>query len=297
MRKGGFLIILFTISCLNETKILRPSTGLYSEIIFVVNDSYWQEINKSVFKVFSSNMPGINQIEPEYKVIQINKQEFNSIFQTHKNIVFIDSNLIENVETDKWATPQIVFQLNLEKEKHKIFEKLKKIKTIFEINELKFIRNNTLKGSNKNAEVIIKEKFNIDVVVPKEYTIVKDTTSFFWAAYNPSNIEEIKHIFVFSFNINSNNSPENVLIKTDSIFSTYLLGGPKGSYVKIEPLYPPIIDQDIYRGLWTLENGFMGGPFLIKTYSSDEKMIVAIGLIFAPQKQKRNDIKILEAIL
>ena len=290
-------MIFFAFSCLNETKTLRSSTGLYSEIIFVVDDSYWQEINKSVFKVFSSNILGINQIEPEYRVIQINKQEFNSIFQTHKNIVFVDSNLVEDVQTDKWAAPQIVFQLNLEKEKHKALEKLKKTKKIFEINELKSIRNNTLKGSNKNAEAIIKEKFNVDVVVPKEYTIVQDTTSFVWAAYNPPNIEEIKHIFVFSFNINPSNLSEDVLTKTDSIFATYLLGRPKGSYVKIEPIYPPVIDQGIYRGLWKLENGFMGGPFLIKTYSFDEKMIVAVGLVFAPQKDKRNYIKVLEAIL
>ena len=88
-----------------------------------------------------------------------------------------------------------------------------------------------------------------------------------------------------------------VLSKTDSIFSKYLLGAPKGSYVKIEPQYSPFFKNDIYRGLWKLENGFMGGPFLIKTYFIEEKVVVAVGVIFAPQSQKRNYIKVLEAIL
>ena len=42
--------------------------------------------------------------------------------------------------------------------------------------------------------------------------------------------------------------------------------------MKIEPLYPPFYDNNIYRGLWKLENGFMGGPFLIKTYFIEEKI-------------------------
>ena len=65
----------------------------------------------------------------------------------------------------------------------------------------------------------------------------------------------------------------------------------------MEPLYPPFFNNDIYRGLWKLENGFMGGPFLIKTYFIEEKIVVSVGVVFAPQSQKRNYIKVLEAIL
>ena len=89
MKQFFILIIFLTTSCLNEVKTLRSSTGLYSEIIFVVNDSYWQEIKKEVFKVFNSNILGINQVESEYNIIQIDKKEFNTIFQTHKNIHLI----------------------------------------------------------------------------------------------------------------------------------------------------------------------------------------------------------------
>jgi hypothetical protein len=41
----------------------------------------------------------------------------------------------------------------------------------------------------------------------------------------------------------------------------------------------------------------MGGPFLIKTYFIDDKIVVNVGLIFAPQSRKRSYIKELEAIL
>jgi hypothetical protein len=41
----------------------------------------------------------------------------------------------------------------------------------------------------------------------------------------------------------------------------------------------------------------MGGPFLIKTYFIDKKVVVTVGLIFAPNDRKRNYIRTLEAIL
>ena len=104
-------------------------------------------------------------------------------------------------------------------------------------------------------------------------------------------------MFFYSFCPLSSNLQNEVIFKTDSIFSKYLLGARKGSYVKIEPLYPPVFNNDIYRGLWKLENGFMGGPFLIKTYFIEEKIVIAVGVIFAPHSKKRNYIKVLEAIL
>ena len=42
---------------------------------------------------------------------------------------------------------------------------------------------------------------------------------------------------------------------------------------------------------------FMGGPFLIKPYFMDDKIIVSAGIIFAPNEKKRSHVKILEAIL
>ena len=41
----------------------------------------------------------------------------------------------------------------------------------------------------------------------------------------------------------------------------------------------------------------MGGPFLIKTYITNRKVVVTVGLIFAPNSIKRDYIRNLEAIL
>ena len=84
---------------------------------------------------------------------------------------------------------------------------------------------------------------------------------------------------------------------TDSILSNNLFGVIENSYVSIEELYEPICEDNICRGLWKLENGFMGGPFIMKKYYVENKTIISVGIIFAPQKNKRNYVKNLEAIL
>ncbi|MDC0204241.1 DUF4837 family protein [Flavobacteriales bacterium] len=298
MKNLLFCLFVLLGSCSRELKTLPNSTGSLSEIIFVVEDVLWeQKIKLLVNKTLSSPIEGLNQNEANYKVVQINQSEFKSILKTHKNIVIVSSNANEGSQQNKWAKDQLVFQLNWQNDTISTLEYLKKVKSIFDVNEIKKLKQIILKTTNKKAQENIKKNFSIDGAIPKEYSIVQDTSTLFWATYNPPKAEEIKHLIIYSFRPSSINLQNEVLSKTDSIFSKYLLGAPKGSYVKIEPQYPPFFKNDTYRGLWKLENGFMGGPFLIKTYFIEEKIVVAVGVIFAPQSQKRNYLKELEAIL
>ena len=88
-----------------------------------------------------------------------------------------------------------------------------------------------------------------------------------------------------------------VLLRSDSVFAKYLIGAKEGSYVRIEPAYPPYYSENTYRGLWKLEHGFMGGPIIIKSYFVKNKIVVNAGIVFAPQSFKRKYIKEFEAIL
>ena len=108
----------------------------------------------------------------------------------------------------------------------------------------------------------------------------------------------IEQILVFSFKKRKNKSLFNQVVKkTDSVFSNNLYGNEKNKYVIIEPLYAPHLYNNIYRGLWKLKNGFMGGPFILKSYIKEDQITISAGLIFSPATTKRNQIKELEAIL
>ena len=293
------IVFLFVLSaCSDGIKTLPSSTGILSEVIFVVEDALWENQVKDVaFRTFGVPIQGLTQDESSFRVIQVNHSEFKSILKTHKNIVIIAKNVPTSNQQDKWANDQLVVQLEFKHEDNELTKDLNKVKAIFEFREIRILRNSISKSSQKIQEKHIKEEFNIETLIPSEYTIIKDTVALFWATYNPEKQEEIKHLFVFSFEPKEINLQQEVLQKTDSIFAKYLLGAKQGQHVKIEDMFSPVYSENIYRGLWKLNGGFMGGPFLIKTYFIDKKVVVTVGLIFAPNDRKRNYIRTLEAIL
>ena len=293
------IVFLFVLSaCSDGIKTLPSSTGILSEVIFVVDNKLWENHVKDVaFRTFGVPIQGLNQEESSFRIIQVNQREFKSILKTHKNIVIIAKNVSNINQQDKWANGQLVVQLEFKDEDNELTKDFNKVKAIFEFREIMILRNSISKLSQKTREKHIKEQFNTATLVPSEYTIIKDTVALFWATYNPKKQEEIKHLFVFSFEPKAINLQQEVLQKTDSIFSKYLLGAKKGQYVKIENKFSPIYFENTYRGLWKLDGGFMGGPFLLKTYSFNKNVVVAVGLIFAPNDRKRNYIRTLEAIL
>ena len=293
-----FFVLLIFCSCSDGVKTLPSSTGILSEVIFVVEDLLWEtEVKDVAFRSFGASIQGLMQNESSFAIIQVNHNEFKSILKTHKNIVIIAKNGNNSSQQDKWANGQLVIQLEFNHEDNKLLNNLNKVKAIFVFREIRILRNNISKSSQKIQEKYIKEQFNIVSLIPKEYTIITDTVALFWATYNPIKEEEIKHLFIFSFEPNAINFQQEVLQKTDSIFAKYLHGSKQGQYVKIEDRFSPIYSENFYRGLWKLEGGFMGGPFLIKTYITNRKVVVTVGLIFAPNSIKRDYIRNLEAIL
>jgi len=292
------IILLLLSACSDGIKTLPSSTGILSEVIFVVEDLLWEDHVKDVaFRTFGSSIQGLTQDESSFRVIQVNHSEFKSILKTHKNIVIIAKNVPTSNQQDKWANGQLVIQLGFNDEDNKLTNDLNKVKAIFEFREIRILRNSISKSSQKIQEDNIKEQFNIETLIPSEYIIIKDTVDLFWATYNPEKQEQIKHLFVFSFEPKSINLQQEVLQKTDSIFTKYLLGAKQGQHVKLEDMFSPIYSENIYRGLWKLNGGFMGGPFLIKTYFINNKVVVTVGLVFAPNDRKRKYIKSFEAIL
>jgi hypothetical protein len=293
-----FLVFLFFISCHDARKILPNSTGKSSEVIFVVDDKLWQNsVDSLVRSTFGAAIEGINQIESLFRIVQVNHREFKSILKIHTNVVIVSEGVRSSNQKNKWAYSQFVAQLNWEKNSPKLRKELMELRNFFILKEVKSIRTSFAKLSQKNIEKTLLSNFGIECVIPKEYQVIKNDSTLFWANYDPFKSDEIKNIFVFSFVSKTTNLQAEVLYKTDSIFAKYMIGEKEGSYVQIEPEYPPYYFNNTYRGLWKLERGFMGGPFLIKTYFLKNKIVVNVGLVFAPQSRKRKYIKEFEAIL
>lgn len=289
---------LFFFGCSQNPKTLPSCTGQNAEVVFVMDDFLWEGPAKlSISRVFGEEIIGVNQPEKLFRIIQVNHQEFKSILKTHTNIVIVSSEISSFRQTNKWATGQYVAGVCWEGSSEMFHNTLLELRSTFIFKEREFLRKSLLKRSQKNVQNARRKNFEADCIIPEGYQVIKNTSSIFWANYDPIKSEEIKNIITFSFGIDSLFNHEEVLKKTDSVFAKHLKGHKEGTYVRIEPEYKPHYSQNIHRGLWKLENGFMGGPFIIKSYHLGNKIIVNAGLVFAPQSRKRKYIKEFEAIL
>ena len=289
----------FFLTCCKETnRILPQSTGKGSEVIFVVKDSIWEDSIDSLVQLsFGAPIKGLNQIESIFRSIQVNSRDFKSLFKRHKNIIIIDKGLEDNKQRNKWASDQLIVQLSFGNNPKDLLNRLLDTRLLFIDKEISSLSDKLRKNSQRSIEDSIFNTFGIDCIVPKEYQIIVNDSTFFWANYDPPKSDEIKNILIYSFMPKTSNWKTEVLIKTDSIFSIYLKGHNAESFAVIEYEYPPYFSDKIVRGLWRLNRGFMGGSFLIKTRFIDDRIVVNTGVLFAPQSRKRKYIKEFEAIL
>ena len=115
--------------------VLPSSTGNFSELVIVISDELWQgglgEILKSSFQ---ESIKAIPQQEALFDIYAIEPKDFSSIFQTHKNILWLsvgDKVAVERKD-EKWAKNQLYVYIQ-----HKTEEQLIKQlqERVYEIRE------------------------------------------------------------------------------------------------------------------------------------------------------------------
>jgi hypothetical protein len=94
----------------------------------------------------------------------------------------------------------------------------------------------------------------------------------------------------------------------NSMTEEYIPGPSEGSFMKVSEEYMPVISNRIdfngkfaveTRGLWKLENDFMGGPFVNYTLVDEKrnKVITLDGYVYAPNAPKRDLMIQMEALI
>ncbi|MCA1741058.1 MAG: DUF4837 family protein, partial [Bacteroidales bacterium] len=94
---------------------------------------------------------------------------------------------------------------------------------------------------------------------------------------------------------------------TEKVTSAEVKGPDGGSFMIIEKQIPVSCrsfrrhgtDYIEMRGLWTLEGGFMGGPFISYAFIDEEtsRAVVVTGFVYAPKEEKRELLRQVEALM
>ena len=294
-------IMLF--SCIkngNSKKVLPANTGKQNEIILVMNQKLWEGKKGDMMRdIFEKEIAGLPQSEKFFNLIQINPSEFSRFFQSHKNIMFVSPGIKDSYSKNKWAKAQIVMYLNSDANEIDFEKSCKKTFSFLDRKELENIKYGYEKGHYKKGRLHIKDKFGFELFLPTEYTVSLKKEGLFISDFHSFNEKQdlLKYIIIYEFKPTNYELKNEIISRTDSILKQYILGNIDGTYAQIDNRIKLIEDNGIYRGMWILKNGFMGGPIIIKTRYIEDKVVVSLGIVFNPNENKRSFVRTFEAIL
>ena len=297
--------------------LAKPSSsGRPYEVLVVVGDSLWQRpAGRALFDVLDTDIPGLPQPERSFRISQTDPQRFNQVLNIFRNIIKVDIAPNQYTQTkmkftrDVYAQPQVVLTIQSPNEKdfaafvqknaQSIIDFLVKMEMNRQINELE----------KKHSEVVLylaDSIFSCQFWAPVEIRSYKKGKDFFWASSNTAS--GLVNICMYSYPYEGPRTfnKRYVLAKRDSVMKANIPGTEPRMYMATDTLctsVKPIAVKGEYametRGLWKMEHDAMGGPFVShsRVDTLNNRVVVAEGFVYAPEKMKRGLIRRLEAAL
>ena len=295
-----------------STRYLPKSSGNINHVSVIMKEKDWRSrLGEKTRQRIGDIYQGLPIDEPNFKFFHISTKQFNGFSRQARNIIYFQKDTINKftIYKDLYSKPQLFFLIQGEDED---------VMTNY-LDENKFLIINTIKNGERKEKVrrikkspskstVLNDKMGINLIYPSVYKKVKDTTNFIWLE---------KQILKGTLNIVSYRLPNRAFSESpklkevirirDSISKIYIPGRLKGTYMITEKDYRPYFyklnlgERIIFetKGVWQVENDFMGGPFinyLLKDKKSEEWVVVE-GFVFAPSVSKREYMFELNSIL
>lgn len=313
----GMLLFLLVLSACNAGPTMTQATGLAYEVVVVVDQEDWEgEVGKALRSDLASDVPGLPQSEPALKITYVQPKDFNGFLKFVRNIltVRIDPTVYTKVsmsaESDPWAKNQTVLKLSAP-DTDAILAYLNAHEHVLADFFVKEEINRAISQLEKEYSTVVmdnlKNKMELMLKAPSNMTYYKDTTDFFWASNNASTGRTDLVVYTFPYTDVETFTVDYLVAKRDSVLKINLPGSFPNSYMttekRAEITYKPITVNGSYcgvmRGLWRVEGDMMGGPFVshIRLDEKNNRVVVAEGFVYAPETDKRNFIRRIEAAL
>ncbi len=304
-------------SCSNDSQVrYQNSTGKANELVIVISEESWNGTPGELLRgTLAQSHIALPQDEPLFDLVNVPPAAFTKIFRTTRNI--IKTTISATVTTpevsmndDVWASPQATVEIkaNSPEQFGEIFnEYSNKILSYFLSAEKKRLTESYEKNFQKSIYNILNTDFGVTLKVHPGFAIAERKENFIWCRYETPEISQGVVLFTFP-NISDSTFTVNYMVAVcDSVLKNNISSAIPGSYMNIEKRldqnYTVLEHNKNYasemRGLWRLENDFMGGPYiaLAELDASKQRVVVVFGFVYAPSKDKRNLIQQVEAMV
>jgi hypothetical protein len=315
-----FALTFMISSCTTNTKPSKVrSIGSTSEVLVVVeNQQQWENsIGQVIKKNLGRDQEGLSQPEPLFDLAHLTKNSFSDLLKKHRNILIveIDKQQLEpkmEVVENLWAEPQVIIRITAPNKD--LF------KSTFETHIETFIEKYNkaereriiavfTPSINKKVTSKVAKKFDLMMIIPEGFFLAKSESDFMWIRKEVSEFSQGIIIFREPYLDTAQFTKESINARTMRLLQQYIPGSVHESYMALDEEFlvpkPRLVNDFVtdyaveLRGLWDVENDFMGGPYVSYTFTDkeNEHIITAFGYVYNPNKDKRNLLRQVEAIL
>lgn len=312
----AFIVLLFMLFACQENgqkdvNTLPSMTGGLNELVIVLEEHLWQGgVGDSLRAVLGAEAQGIPWQESIFDLVQIPPKAYTRIFETHRNLLFFKKGKKASVgfQENTNAKGQLMALVTYQNTKElKVLLKQYASVIAYRFQEQEKERLRTQMVLQTGLEKVF-QKHKVDLNVPKDFTLVLDTTDFSWIEYSPKHKEIIQGLFIYEINPETPFTTWQLLAQRDSLAKQYVQGETTGSYMAVETQhYQPWIKYTEsmgynaleIKGLWKMQNAFMGGPFITHFIqdTTSNRILAIEGFLFNPGEDKRDKMQLLQLVL
>lgn len=309
--------LVFITSCDFRTETLKPKvSGLAGEVILVMSQADWDSgIGDECRKILSTDLFGLPQSEPVFDVIHVTPERFDNIFTSHRNIITVKTNphFTEPkivVLNDQWSFPQLVINVTAATDStciNLLSDNANQIVDRINVAERERVMINYKRYQEAGIYNALVQKYNVSLTIPKGYNLDVDSSNFIWISNETPLVSQGIFVYFYPYTDEANFLPEELVSKRNQFLKDFVEGPSVNTWMTTEDILPPDYSEFEHdgryyaklRGLWKLENGFMGGPFIsLSTVDEKRQRIVTVdGYVYAPSEEKREFLRQVESIL
>lgn len=314
------LILILTIqSCSDSgdsrTSFLPNVGGSSGEVVVVIDKVKWDgEAGKKLREILEAPIPELPQAEPVFDLVNVSPGGFGDLYITHRNVVIVETGpgkkAIVTYNLNVYAKSQLVITIEGETDDD-IIELLKTQgqKIIDKINITERDRLiSYYKGSLNSVNfTTLLNTHKLILWVPSNYALDVNEKGFVWLSYETPLTTQSILVHYFDYNGENYFNEDSIRTILNNMTRTKVKGPVDGSWMTIEERLPVNYSTFRFRdrnyamlkGLWTLENGFMGGPFvtLVTKDEVNNRFVMLDGFVYAPNDDKRELLRQVESIL
>lgn len=279
-------------------------------------DAWNGEVGELLREQLRTPVPALPQAEASMRITYSAPSGFSGLLRYVRNILIVSvdpdrytkAGMKESV--DEWAGGQHVVTLyaptTAALTEYLLFNESKLVDHFNRVERARWIEGLARSHSHWIDEKL-KAGFGISLLVPEDMSASKEEPDFFWGSNNANRGRTDILVYSFPYTSREAFTKDYLVAMRDSVVKRNVPGSFPNSYMKTEKRfelsYEPITYRGEYcgvlRGLWRMEGDKMGGPFVCHALLDKRKqrVIVVEGFVYAPESQKANLMRRLEAAL